>query len=185
MTEQQVAGQIARLCDVWGKPFAADNTRSRRMVSEYHKALDGVAPGELEGAVDLAIREGDRWPMPAKLRQLAMQWRATHRQAHGSPDGRRDVCLACRTEYFYAGFETADGVAPRLRCGCPQPSERWHTEAAKAWRETGVVREPRSVPELVRDVASQKAVASVEAEYAARFAQKRRDFKALASGEKK
>jgi hypothetical protein len=47
------------------------------------------------------------------------------------------ACPSCGVHYFYAGFECADGlVRGRLRCHCHQPSQRWFTDAARAWRAT-------------------------------------------------
>jgi hypothetical protein len=127
---------LERLASAFQRPFGA---KADAMVVEYHRAIgDRLESDELEGAIDAAIRDGERWPLPAKLKALAADYRATHRRAGFSPSGPApDICPACRREWFYAGFEMPSGdVLPRWRCGCPPASERWFTPKAKAWRET-------------------------------------------------
>lgn len=66
-----------------------------------------------------------RWPHPHEIREFALHQRTVdQRQAvRFGPNAR---CPQCKRLPFFAGFELPKGkVISRVRCGCPQASERW------------------------------------------------------------
>lgn len=63
--------QFSRLTVLFWKTGTDDEHASS--YREYRRALGGIAPHALDAAIDRAIREGDKMPLPAKLRLWARE----------------------------------------------------------------------------------------------------------------
>jgi hypothetical protein len=103
------------------------------LVAGLRRATRGWSQGELTAAIDAAIATETYWPgIPAVVK--ARPPRMT--MAGPEMDAGPDVCRSCGSHYHYRGFLWADNqVRGRLRCDCPQMSDRWDGAAALAWSE--------------------------------------------------
>lgn len=138
LTRPDVAKAVARLVAAFGPPFGNDPEAVTR---EWHRALERRGtPDDLDRAVSDVVAEATKWPTVAQLR-AALDSRVrgrTHTGMSPAAPAAWPVCVMCRAEYYYAGYELPDGrVVARLRCRCAKsaPSEGWRTPAARAWRE--------------------------------------------------
>jgi len=90
------------------------------MIPGWHDALGDLDAQQLDGAVGLAIRDEQRFPTPAKLREHARTWRERNRLV-GAPvsrDGGDDhgLCRYCRAQPRLARLHgtQADGAPCEL-----------------------------------------------------------------------
>jgi len=104
------------------------------LVAGLRRATRGWSHGEFVAAVDAAIATEKYWPgIPAIV--AARPPRAT--MAGPEMAAGPDVCRSCGAHYHYRGFVCVDNeVRGRLRCDCPQMSDRWDGAAALAWSES-------------------------------------------------
>lgn len=121
--------QVARLA----RAFPGKHGDSDGFIGELRRATRGWSPADLTSAVDTAIREERSYPRIATILK--------HRPEAPRPEygkGGYGTCEQCGVMPYCAGYETASGqVFGRSRCDCPQRTPGWHTERARAYRETG------------------------------------------------
>lgn len=136
LTRPDVAKAVARLVAAFGPPFGNDPEAVTR---EWHRTLERQGnASDLDAATSDVIATAVKWPTVAQIR-AALDSRRRARYASGSspaaPDGW-PTCGTCRGQYYYAGFELADGrVVGRMRCRCAKSaaSHGWRTPGARAW----------------------------------------------------
>lgn len=69
---------IHRLNNVFPK-FQLTAELGLQLATEYREALHGFDNDAIDGAVSMWIREGDRFPIPLRLRERAAQWLKVNR----------------------------------------------------------------------------------------------------------
>lgn len=109
LTLDSLAPQLGRLNLVFAK-YQADALRG--LSRGYLEALEGLDSEQVAGAVSLALQEEPRFPVPAKLRELAKRWTSACRPTvlpvptpHGA-EGPEPVCRICGSMPQLAWLET-------------------------------------------------------------------------------
>jgi hypothetical protein len=97
-TRKTITALLERLNAVYQRHDPATLTA---MGHGWHDALGDLDAEQLDGAVTLAIRDEQRFPTPAKLREHARTWRERNR-LHGAPVARTDDAGHGRCRYCHA-----------------------------------------------------------------------------------
>lgn len=97
VTKRFIAAQLLRLNEVFAKHSDAD---LERLTGGYHGALQDLDAEQVEGAIGMAIRQEPRFPVPARIREHAQEWRKVNRHAHRpvarpDADGVARICRYC------------------------------------------------------------------------------------------
>jgi hypothetical protein len=105
--------RLARMAKVWASKCEGHHRDSVK--AGFRQLEDGY--------------EGRGFPNVHDLRK-AMELVATRgRMSFAGQLSDPNVCPSCQQAYYYAGFlagPRGEHLTARLRCRCPQPSERWH-----------------------------------------------------------
>jgi len=129
--------QFARLTAVFWK--TGDESSQAATFAEYRKALRGHSERAIERAVDRAIQDGDKMPLPAHLRRLAQEADAAIRGAiHGGGGTRKVVCMSCSTAFPMWTF--CPKCHPDKSHLPPNPMVIWPQSSCKTveeWEATG------------------------------------------------
>lgn len=128
-TRKTIAAVLERLNAVYQRYDAKTLTA---MGPGWHDALGDLDAEQLDGAVALAIRDEQRFPSPAKLREYARTWRERNRLV-GAPvarpmDGTDALCRYCDATARMArlaGTER-DGTPCEIRRYLPCHTDRAH-----------------------------------------------------------
>jgi len=108
LTKSLLVTQLERLNAVFSK-YDADELL--RVAGGYHEALNDLDLEQVQGAVGTALREEPRFPVPAKLREHARNWRERNRPklmtvAPTPEEGVQPVCRICGAMPALAWLET-------------------------------------------------------------------------------
>lgn len=110
--------QLYRLNGVFPK-FQLDAQTAAALAHEYREALDGFDADAVDGAVSLWLREGDRFPVPLRLRERATRWMTVNRpqlmlpRFSGAADADHCPCGCGGARWARQLFDTA-GVLRRF-----------------------------------------------------------------------
>ena len=117
-TRKDIAAVLDRLNAVYQRHDAATLTA---MGYGWHDALGDLDAQQLDGAAGLAIRDEQRFPTPAKLREYARTWREGNRvsvaRVERDTDATAALCRYCGSRprlAWIAGTER-DGTPNELR----------------------------------------------------------------------
>lgn len=111
LTLDRMMPQLERLNVVFAKYHAE---AMRGLAHGYLEALEGLDTEQVAGAVGLALQEESRFPVPAKLRELAKRWTSACRpQLFPAPrptdvTGPQPVCRTCGAMPRLAWMEGRD-----------------------------------------------------------------------------
>lgn len=127
-------GVMGELIDRYVALFGPMAGSKEVVAREWQRQLGDLDLGDLHRALDTLARrhEGQHRPRIAQIRVMAQGLAGEIRAVDGEGT---EFCSRCKTHYWYAGYELAGVVKPRLRCKCPVSGSGWHTEAALAWVE--------------------------------------------------
>jgi hypothetical protein len=134
-TMDTITPVLDRFIAAYGEPYGAD---LGVMLETWTEALKGTDVDDVAFVGADWRRRYDHWPRPSQIRELALHRRVV-RQREERPKGPDQRCPQCKRVPFIAGFDGPEGPTGRVRCGCPQASERWATPAALAFEAADVV----------------------------------------------
>lgn len=103
---------VQQLCAAYGKPFGASG---EAQVRAFHKVLADFSIDEVESAVNQACKTLERFPNPAKLRQMCYAGRPKRVLHHDDPS---DNCRDCGTAYQWRRLPHWIQGAQDLQCDC-------------------------------------------------------------------